>query len=312
MHLKVTDLCKFYRDGDCLIDSLSFSLEKGEIASFFGESGVGKTTFLKCLSGLENIDSGSIELNDRVLNSFDTFVTPQKRNIGFVFQDCPLFPHLTLKENILFNLDINFYSKLDYMLSLTKLEALVDRYPHQLSGGEQQRTCIARALIREPDLLLLDEPFSNLDTAIKNSIRDEIYDIIKILQTTTILVTHDIHDSLNISDKILVFNSGKLQQFDSPENVYSRPKNLYCANILGGVNKCVSPLKHGYIRPENIKIVKVSSIKLIVKSCIFEGKEYKISGFSNNQSWTIYSDSSYKINDELNLQFEESDLIEFN
>jgi iron(III) transport system ATP-binding protein len=312
MHLKVTDLSKTYSKGNILIDSLSFSLERGEIASFFGESGVGKTTFLKCLSGLENIDSGSIELNDTVLNSLDTFVTPQKRNIGFVFQDCPLFPHLTLKENILFNLNINFHSKLDYMLSLTKLDTLVDRYPHQLSGGEQQRTCIARALIREPDLLLLDEPFSNLDVAIKNSIRDEIYNIIKTLKTTTILVTHDIHDSLNISDKILVFSSGKLQQFDSPENVYSRPKNLYCANIIGGVNKYVSPLKKGYIRPENINIVKNSPIKLIVKSCIFEGKEYKISGLSNKQIWSVYSDFSYRVNDELNLQFDEDDLIELN
>ena len=198
------------------------------------------------------------------------------------------------------------------MLSLTKLGALVDRYPHQLSGGEQQRTCIARALIREPDLLLLDEPFSNLDAAIKNSIRDEIHNIIKTLQITTILVTHDIHDSLNISDKILVFNSGKLQQFDSPENVYTRPKNLYCANILGDVNKCVKPLKCGYIRPENINIVKDSSIKLIVKQCIFQGKEYRILGLLNKQNWTVYSNLPYEVNDELNLQFEENDLIEFN
>lgn len=312
MHLKVRDLSKDYCPGEKLIDSLSFSVEKGEVVSFLGESGAGKTTFLKCLSGLEYIDSGSIELNNSVLNSDHTFVPPQKRNIGFVFQDCPLFPHLTLKQNILFNLDIKFHSKLDYILSLTRLNAFLNRYPHQLSGGEQQRACIARALIREPDLLLLDEPFSNLDVAIKSSIRDEIQHIIKTLKTTTILVTHDIHDSLNISDKILVFKSGKLQQFDSPKNVYSSPKNLYCANIIGGINIYTDLHGSKFIRPENINIIDKSPIKLKVNSCCFQGKEYKISGICNKEDWLLYSSVPYEINEELSLQFDENDLIEFN
>jgi iron(III) transport system ATP-binding protein len=164
MHLKVNNLIKFYTKEEPLISSLNFSVEKGEIVSFLGESGVGKSTFLKCIAGLESINSGSIELNEKVLNNKDVFVPPQKRNIGFVFQDYPLFPHLTLKENIVFNLDKRFLKKLDYMLDLTNLNSLIKRYPHELSGGEQQRACIARALIREPDLLLLDEPFSNLDS----------------------------------------------------------------------------------------------------------------------------------------------------
>ena len=183
MHLKVTNLVKFYNKKEPLIESLNFSVEKGEIVSFLGESGVGKTTFLKCISGLENINSGSIVLNNKTLNDKDFFVRPQDRKIGFVFQDYPLFPHLNLKDNIIFNLKPKYFKKLDYMISLTGLESLLMRYPHELSGGEQQRACIARALIREPELLLLDEPFSNLDSNIKLSMRDEIYKIIKETQT---------------------------------------------------------------------------------------------------------------------------------
>ena len=224
---------------------------------FYHLCGVGKTTFLKCISGLEKISSGSITLNNKVLNSPETFVSPQKRNIGFVFQDYPLFPHLTLEENIVFNLEKKYIKKLEYMLSLTNLKSLTKRYPHELSGGEQQRACIARALIREPDLLLLDEPFSNLDIAIKHSIIDEIYQIIKATETTTILVTHDINDSLNIADKILVFKAGKLQQYDNPVEMYCRPANCYCAKILGGVNKYQKNGEDFYIRAEKIKIEPV-------------------------------------------------------
>ncbi len=310
MHLKVTDLSKDYRSGEDLINSLSFSLKKGEIASFFGESGAGKTTFLKCLSGLEKIDSGTIELNNILLNSSKTFIPPQNRNIGFVFQDSPLFPHLTLKENILFNLNKKYYSKLNYMLSLTRLNILVDRYPHQLSGGEQQRACIARALIREPDLLLLDEPFSNLDSIIKTSIIDEIQHIIKISNITTILVTHDVNDSLKIADKIIIFKSGKIQQFDSPKNVYLSPKNLYCANIIGSMNKFSNSIP-GFIRPEKINIVDQSSIKFIVNSCYFEGKEFKINGICNNEVWSIFSPIPFEINTELSLQFDQKDILYF-
>ena len=120
--------------------------------------------------------------------------------------------HLNLKDNIIFNLDKKFLNNLDYILSLTGLKYLVKRFPHELSGGEQQRACVARALIREPELLLLDEPFSNLDSTIKQSMREEIYKIIKETNTTTVLVTHDINDSLNISDKILIFKAGIVQQ----------------------------------------------------------------------------------------------------
>ena len=154
MFLEIKDLKKYYTDKDQLIRNLNFSVEKGDIVSFIGESGSGKTTFLKCLAGLEKINAGIIELNGVVLNDKDTFIAPNKRKIGFVFQDYPLFPHLNIIDNISINLEKKFLSKIDYILTLTNLQDLSHRYPHQLSGGEQQRACIARALIREPDLLL--------------------------------------------------------------------------------------------------------------------------------------------------------------
>jgi len=311
MHLKVNNLVKFYTKEQPLISSLNFSVEKGEIVSFLGESGVGKSTFLKCIAGLESINSGSIELNEKVLNNKDIFVPPQKRNIGFVFQDYPLFPHLTLKENIVFNLDKRFLKKLDYMLDLTNLNSLIKRYPHELSGGEQQRACIARALIREPDLLLLDEPFSSLDAGIKHSIIDEIYQIIKATKTTTILVTHDIKDSLNIADKILVFKAGKLQQYDNPVEMYCKPANCYCARILGGINKYEKEGESYYIRAEKIKIEEKSKIALIVKKSLFQGKEYSITADYNGETWNVFSLKPFKKEEVIYVSFEEEDLIFF-
>ena len=192
MYLEVKNLAKFYNSSYPIIKDLTFSVKKGELISFLGESGSGKTTFLKCLAGLEGINAGSISLNSNFLNNEKTFVRPQKRKIGFVFQDYPLFPHLNLFDNIVFNLEKKYHSKIEYILKLTGLQFLVERFPHEISGGEQQRACIARALIREPELLLLDEPFSNLDSTIKESMKEEIFKIVKETNTTTILVTHDL------------------------------------------------------------------------------------------------------------------------
>ena len=191
MYLEIKNLVKSYNINVNVIKDLSFSVNKGELISFVGESGSGKSTFLKCISGLEKINSGNIKLNNQTLNSKDVFVKPQNRKISYVFQDYPLFPHLNIKKNICFNLDKEYYKNLQKIIKLTNLDNLLERYPHEISGGEQQRACIARAIIREPDLLLLDEPFSNLDANIKFSIRDEICKIIRDSKITTILVTHD-------------------------------------------------------------------------------------------------------------------------
>ena len=311
MFLKINNLEKFYKKDRPLIKSLDFNVNKGEIVSFIGESGSGKTTFLRCLAGLDDINDGSIELNGKILNDSDTFVESHKRKIGFVFQDYPLFPHLNVIDNITFNLNDNFQKKLESVLNLTGLKKLTKSFPHELSGGEQQRVSIARAIIREPDLLLLDEPFSNLDSNIKLQIKNEIYNIIKNAGITTILVTHDIKESFAIADKILIFKAGVLQQYDEPFNIYCNPSNCYCAKVLGDLNLLNIDGKKFYLRPENINIVNSSDYKGVVEKSSFVGKEFQISATFFNEKWTLFAKNSFKVGCELFVSFKEEDLIKF-
>ena len=311
MYLEIKNLVKSYNSSQTVINNLSFSVEKGQLISFVGESGSGKSTFLKCLAGLEKINSGIIFLNGKLIDGKDVFIRPQKRKIGYVFQDYPLFPHLNIKENICFNLDDRFHKNFSKIIELTNLNNLLERYPHEISGGEQQRACIARSIIREPDLLLLDEPFSNLDANIKFSIRDEICRIIRESNITTILVTHDIKDALNISDKILIFKAGIVQQFSSPETMYCEPANCYCAEILGDINKLPVDGKIYYIRPENIQIVENSANSMYVEKCFFQGKEYKLVGRFKENIWSIISQKPVKVNSEVFFDYSKRDLIFF-
>ena len=311
MFLNIENLIKFYSKDDPLIKDLNFSVNKGEFVSFIGESGSGKTTFLKCLAGLEKINSGKIILNNRVLDDKTTFVKPNHRKIGFIFQDYPLFPHLSVLENLKINLDEQYEKNIKYYVELTGLDNLLNRYPHELSGGEQQRVCITRALIREPDLLLMDEPFSNLDVSIKSKIQSEVYKILKSTDTTTILVTHDIKDTFDISDRILVFKAGIVQQYDKPEEMYCNPVNCYCAKILGDLNRIHIDGKELYIRPEKIKIVDKSEHKIKVEKTSFIGKEYKIKGTLNKDEIYFYNSVPIKDTNNLFIDFNKSDLLEF-
>ena len=290
---------------------MDFSVKKGEFVSFIGESGSGKTTFLKCLAGLEKINSGKITLNNKILNDKDIFIKPHLRKIGLIFQDYPLFPHLNVLDNIKINLNESYYTNLDYYIDLMGLTNFLKRFPHELSGGEQQRVSIARALVREPDLLLMDEPFSNLDFAIKSKIQNEIYKILKKTNTTTILVTHDIKDTFDISDKLLVFKAGIVQQFDNPEEMYCNPANCYCAKMLGELNQIQIENKEFYIRPEKIKIVKDSKYKVKVEKISFVGKEYKIEATLNGDIIHFFSNNNISSSSDLFIDFNKDDLLEF-
>ena len=311
MYLDIQKLVKYYNKDNPIIKELNFSVKKGEFVSFIGESGSGKTTFLKCLAGLEKINSGRITLNNKVLNDKDVFIKPHLRKIGFIFQDYPLFPHLNVFDNIKINLKQSYFKNIDYYTELLGLGSLLKRFPHELSGGEQQRVSIARALVREPDLLLMDEPFSNLDSAIKSKIQDEIYKILKKTNTTTILVTHDIKDTFDISDKLLVFKAGIAQQFDNPEEMYCNPVNCYCAEILGDLNKINIDSRNLFIRPENINLVEKSKYKIKVEKISFLGKEYKIQANLNGDSIYFYNSKPLKNSKNLFIDFNKDDLIEF-
>ncbi len=311
MYLNIQKLVKYYNKDNPIIKELDFSVKKGEFVSFIGESGSGKTTFLKCLAGLEKINSGKITLNNKILNDKDIFIKPHLRKIGLIFQDYPLFPHLNVLDNIKINLNESYYTNLDYYIDLMGLTNLLKRFPHELSGGEQQRVSIARALVREPDLLLMDEPFSNLDFAIKSKIQNEIYKILKKTNTTTILVTHDIKDTFDISDKLLVFKAGIVQQFDNPEEMYCNPANCYCAKMLGELNQIQIENKEFYIRPEKIKIVKDSKYKVKVEKISFVGKEYKIEATLNGDIIHFFSNNNISSSNELFIDFNKDDLLEF-
>ena len=311
MYLNIQKLVKYYNKDNPIIKELDFSVKKGEFVSFIGESGSGKTTFLKCLAGLEKINSGQIILNNKILNDKDIFIKPHLRKIGLIFQDYPLFPHLNVLDNIKINLNESYYTNLDYYIDLMGLSNLLKRFPHELSGGEQQRVSIARALVREPDLLLMDEPFSNLDFAIKSKIQNEIYNILKKTNTTTILVTHDIKDTFDISDKLLVFKAGIVQQFDNPEEMYCNPANCYCAKMLGELNQIQIENKEFYIRPEKIKIVKESKYKVQVEKISFVGKEYKIEATLNGDIIYFFSNKNISSSKDLFVDFNKNDLLEF-
>jgi|TARA_B100000214_G_scaffold267941_1_gene198715 iron(III) transport system ATP-binding protein len=311
MYLNIQKLVKYYNKDNPIIKELDFSVKKGEFVSFIGESGSGKTTFLKCLAGLEKINSGKITLNNKILNDKDIFIKPHLRKIGLIFQDYPLFPHLNVLDNIKINLNESYYTNLDYYIDLMGLTNFLKRFPHELSGGEQQRVSIARALVREPDLLLMDEPFSNLDFAIKSKIQNEIYKILKKTNTTTILVTHDIKDTFDISDKLLVFKAGIVQQFDNPEEMYCNPANCYCAKMLGELNQIQIENKEFYIRPEKIKIVKDSKYKVKVEKISFVGKEYKIEATLNGDIIHFFSNNNISSSNELFIDFNKDDLLEF-
>ncbi len=220
-----------------VINDLSLTLRQGDIGCLLGPSGCGKTTVLRCIAGFEAISAGEILLNETRVSSADSFVSPEQRHMGMVFQDYALFPHLTVAENIGFGLHRMLKAEREQrMAELLKIVSLVDvsdKYPHELSGGQQQRVALARALAPRPDLLLLDEPFSNLDVSLRERLSLEVRDILKSQGMTAILVTHDQDEAFAIADEIGVMYEGEIQQWDTAYNLYHRPANRFVANFIG-------------------------------------------------------------------------------
>lgn len=220
MYIQIKDLCFGYKNAkELTINHFNLDMEQGEIISILGESGSGKSTVLRLLCGLETPTRGSISIGDRVVTDDRTFVLPEKRGIGMVFQDYALFPHMTVAENIQFGLKGERKKerkrRVSEVLELVNMTNYSKRYPHELSGGQQQRVALARSLAPAPSLLLLDEPFSNLDADLQIKIRSELKEIIKKTGTTSIFVTHDREDARAIADRIITMRDGEAHDWDS-------------------------------------------------------------------------------------------------
>lgn len=251
--IELNNISKRYRKSDKLaVDNVSFSLNKGQILALVGESGSGKTTLLRLIAGLEHPDSGIIQLAGQEIVNGRKSLAANQRKTGMVFQDYALFPHLNIMDNIRFGLSglskETAINRVYETLELTGLKEDVKKYPHQLSGGQQQRVALARALAPRPEILLMDEPFSNLDTILRDQVREEVQQIIKSVGITAILVTHDTKDAFSTADQIAVMLNGKLLQIDTPDTLYNDPNSLYIAELFGKSNHLEAQVEPGGFR----------------------------------------------------------------
>ncbi len=225
-----------------IIPDLNVNIKDGEFFTLLGPSGCGKTTLLRMIAGFNTIEGGEFYFDENIINELD----PSKRNIGMVFQNYAIFPHLTVRANVEFGLNNRGFSKkeigplADKFLKLMQIYEYRDRMPENLSGGQQQRVALARALVITPDVLLMDEPLSNLDAKLRLEMRQAIRDIQKEVGITTVYVTHDQEEAMAISDRIAVMNLGEIQQIGTPQSIYHRPVNEFVANFIGRTNLIIA------------------------------------------------------------------------
>lgn len=320
MYLQIKNLEKKFKDVKVFKD-INFSVKKGEFLTLLGPSGCGKSTLLRCISGLTKVNGGKIILDKKDI----TKLSPQKRNMGMVFQHYALFPNLNVFENVAYGLKIKkekkkiIQKRVEKMLQLVELEDFVKKYPNSLSGGQMQRVALARSLVTKPDLLLLDEPLSALDAKIRNSLRQQIKNIQKELNLTTIFVTHDQEEALLLSDNIILMEKGKIAQNSDAQSLYLCPKNKFVASFIGNYN-ILTPqmlgrlLTHEFkkdiaLRPETIEISSSpKSIRAIIKKRSLHGNIIRYTVEASNVSLKIdvlnFSKNSYfEVNSEIGIKF---------
>jgi iron(III) transport system ATP-binding protein len=225
-----------------VLDNISLNVESGQLVCLLGPSGCGKTTALRLVAGFMEPTAGEIALGDRVVSSPARTLPPEQRNVSMVFQSYALWPHMTVAQNVSYGLELRKLSRADItqkvaaILATTRLAPLAERYPSELSGGQQQRVSLARALIVEPDTLLLDEPLSNLDANLREEMRFEVRRLHDAYRYTTIYVTHDQSEAMTTADLIAVMNAGRIEQLGTPQEVYEQPRSEFTASFLGGSN----------------------------------------------------------------------------
>ena len=247
--IKIDNVTKIYDGNNIVIDGLSEDIRPGELFTLLGPSGCGKTTLLRMIIGFNTIEKGQISVNGKVVNDIPT----NRRNMGMVFQNYAVFPHMNVRDNVAYGLKTRKmpkaerYKKVDEILKLVKMDAYADRMPAQLSGGQQQRIALARAIVIEPDVLLMDEPLSNLDAKLRVEMRNVIKRIQAQVGITTVYVTHDQEEALAISDRIAVMNGGVIQQTGTPKYIYQRPANEFVSGFIGLSNFMDAAVRDGML-----------------------------------------------------------------
>ncbi len=316
--LKVSELIKFF-DNQAVVNHISFTLEEGAILSILGESGSGKTSLLHLIAGLYEPDSGTLMLDNQRITPPSEKLIAGHPDIKLVRQDYGLFPNISLRANIAY--ELRYYEeeykqkRVDNLLSISGLIHVQHHLPRQVSGGEQQRAVIAKAIAEEPKLLLLDEPFSHLDSLNKNKIKNELFRMIKTEKIACIFVTHDVEDAYGIADDLLVMKKGEILQIGKPEHVYQHPNSQYVAEITGKVNILPATLltllggndfSSTFLRPENIIFNSNSSCQGIVKKVQFLGAYYEMSIKIDDFMIQVYDFDKKSVGEKVGLQIRNS------
>lgn len=337
-NLVINDLECHY-NGHSVIDKLSLTLENNEIIALLGPSGCGKTTLLRTIAGLQQVQGGEIHLGGKLVSSAQKTLESERRNVGMIFQDYALFPHLNVVQNIAFGL-----SKLDKheanqrvnaMLALVKLQGFAQRFPHELSGGQQQRVAIARALAYQPDLMLLDEPFSNIDSQSRSEIMVEIRQILKQQNVPAVFVTHSKDEAFAFADKLAIFNQGKIEQIGSAQTLYQQPASAYVANFMGKANyipitssfagkvttavgeldvNADSAHRTVMLRPEHVLVEPDANGSLVVERSVFSGSHWShqlMDTSAEQLRIEAYSQQSLAVGEKVTVNVAAHDVVTF-
>ena len=314
---------------EIVLSDFNLDVWNGSIVGILGISGSGKTTALRLLAGFDKPDTGIIEMRNRVISSEDTFLPPEERNVGMVFQDYALFPHLNVEKNISFGLsrDEIKSGRLEEVLSMCNLETYRNKFPQELSGGQQQRVSLARALAPKPEVILLDEPFTSLDAHMARDLREEVVSLLRKTETTAIIVTHDQEEALSVCDVVSVLENGSVIQSATPQEIYLNPVSQTVANSVGDPNilkgfsvdgrveTSLGTFVTAYngaldvsIRPECIELLLDSEGSYVVKECTFYGHDQVIS-FQNSKGEVFRARSLpntiYEAGDKVNINISE-------
>ncbi len=315
------------KSSNLILNSINLKIKEGELLGLLGPSGCGKTTLLRLIAGFEYPKEGKIILNNKEISSSQNILPPEKRNIGMVFQDYALFPHLSVFKNAVFGLKNNSeYSRVDYLLKVLGIENLKNRFPHELSGGQKQRLALARALAPGTSFLLLDEPFCSLDLNVRLKLRSELPNILRSCNASGLMVTHDPEEAMAICDKVAVMNNGYIHQIDNPSKLISNPKTLFVSSFILGNNilninyfegdvYCIfgkikaknvsidSHINYMSIAPKSISIQTSPSGKGVIVSKEFLGEYFIYKVCINDTNIRVRTDNSInlKIGEKVNV-----------